>query len=112
MCFNEAGHDYGIVPLLLTVISIKESRLTRTAINGSDMDGTEDVCGIQISRSHYKKLSKFNISRNDLFSDPCICIYAGNGLLRILPGLGEKLVQHRNIQNGMKNKTSWNKQQS
>lgn len=67
MCFNEAWHDYGIVPLLLTVISIKESRLTRTAINGSDMDGTEDVCGIQISRSHYKKLSKFNISRNDYF---------------------------------------------
>lgn len=81
MCFNEAGRDYGIDPLLLTAISIKESRLIPTAINGSNKDGTEDVCGMQINSSHYKKLSKFNISRNDLLSDPCICVYAGAWVL-------------------------------
>lgn len=81
MCFNEAGRDYGIDPLLLTAISIKESRLIPTAINGSNKDGTEDVCGMQINSSHYKKLSKFNISRNDLLSNPCICVYAGAWVL-------------------------------
>ena len=48
MCFNQAGRDFGIDPLLLTAISIKESRLVPNAINGSNSDGTEDVCGMQI----------------------------------------------------------------
>ncbi|HAU5458260.1 TPA: lytic transglycosylase domain-containing protein, partial [Cronobacter sakazakii] len=75
MCFNQAGRDYGIDPLLLTAISIKESRLNPAAINGSNSNGTEDVCGMQINSSHYGKLKNFNISRADLLSDPCICVY-------------------------------------
>ncbi|ELY7546284.1 lytic transglycosylase domain-containing protein [Cronobacter sakazakii] len=81
MCFNQAGRDYGIDPLLLTAISIKESRLNPTAINGSNSNGTEDVCGMQINSSHYGKLKAFNISRADLLSDPCICVYTGAWVL-------------------------------
>jgi soluble lytic murein transglycosylase-like protein len=81
MCFNQAGRDYGIDPLLLTAISIKESRLNPAAINGSNSNGTEDVCGMQINSSHYGKLKNFNISRADLLSDPCICVYTGAWVL-------------------------------
>lgn len=81
MCFNKAGHDYGIDPLLLTAISIKESRLKMTAINGSNSDKTEDVCGMQVNSSHYASLMKFNITRERLLKEPCICIYSGAWVL-------------------------------
>lgn len=81
MCFNQAGHDYGIDPLLLTAISIKESRLNPGAINGSNSNGSEDVCGMQINSSHYGRLKSFNITRRDLLSDPCICVYTGAWVL-------------------------------
>ena len=49
MCFDQAGKDYQIDPLLLMSISIKESHLVPDAINGSNRNGTEDVCGIRKS---------------------------------------------------------------
>ena len=61
MCFDQEGKDYQIDPLLLMSISIKESRLKPKAINGSNRDGTADVCGMQVNSSHYGKLKKFNI---------------------------------------------------
>ncbi len=81
MCFDQAGKDYQIDPLLLMSISIKESRLKPKAINGSNRDGTEDVCGMQVNSSHYGKLKKFNISRERLLNDPCICVYSGAWVL-------------------------------
>lgn len=81
MCFDQAGHDYGIDPLLLMSISIKESRLKAAAINGSNRDGTEDVCGMQVNSSHYGKLKNFNITRERLLKDPCICVYTGAWVL-------------------------------
>lgn len=81
MCFGQAGRDYQIDPLLLMAISIKESRLKPAAINGSNGNGTEDVCGMQVNSSHYGKLKKFNITRERLLSDPCICVYSGAWVL-------------------------------
>jgi len=81
MCFDQAGHDYRIDPLLLMSISIKESRLKAAAINGSNRDGTEDVCGMQVNSSHYGKLKNFNITRERLLKDPCICVYTGAWVL-------------------------------
>ncbi|QEW34544.1 lytic transglycosylase (plasmid) [Erwinia billingiae] len=81
MCFTRAGHDYGIDPLLLTAISIKESRLKADAVNGDNRNKTEDVCGMQVNSSHYKKLKQFNIDRARLLNDPCICVYAGAWVL-------------------------------
>lgn len=81
MCFDQAGHDYKIDPLLLMSISIKESRLKPKAINGSNRNGTEDVCGMQVNSSHYSKLKDFNISRERLLNDPCICVYTGAWVL-------------------------------
>ncbi|KGB10049.1 transglycosylase SLT domain protein [Enterobacteriaceae bacterium ATCC 29904] len=81
MCFDQAGQDYKIDPLLLMSISIKESRLKPKAINGANRNGTEDVCGMQVNSSHYGKLKNFNISRERLLNDPCICVYTGAWVL-------------------------------
>jgi soluble lytic murein transglycosylase-like protein len=81
MCFNKAGHDYGIDPLLLTAISIKESRLKMAAINGGNRNKTEDVCGMQVNSSHYSALMKFNITRERLLKEPCTCVYTGAWVL-------------------------------
>lgn len=81
MCFDQAGRDYRIDPLLLMSISIKESRLNAGAINGSNTNGSEDVCGMQVNSSHYGKLKDFNITRERLLKDPCICVYAGAWVL-------------------------------
>jgi soluble lytic murein transglycosylase-like protein len=81
MCFDQAGKDYQIDPLLLMSISIKESHLVPDAINGSNRNGTEDVCGMQVNSSHYGKLKNFNITRERLLNDPCICVYTGAWVL-------------------------------
>lgn len=81
MCFDKAGWDYNIDPLLLMSISIKESRLKADAVNKANNDGSEDVCGMQVNSSHYKTLRKFNITRSDLLNDPCICVYSGAWVL-------------------------------
>jgi hypothetical protein len=51
------------------------------AINGSNRNGTEDVCGMQVNSSHYGKLKNFNITRERLLNDPCICVYTGAWVL-------------------------------
>ena len=81
MCFDQAGKDYNIDPLLLMSISIQESSLIANATNSANRDGTEDVCGMQINSSHYKKLAGFNITRQRLMNDPCICVYTGAWVL-------------------------------
>ncbi len=81
LCFDEAGRDYGIDPILLMAISIQESRLKPGAINSSSAGGTEDVCAMQLNSSNFKKLEKFNITRADLLNNPCICVYSGAWVL-------------------------------
>lgn len=81
MCFTIAGRDFGIDPLLLAAISIQESNLNPKAVNNSYSATQEDVCGMQINSSHYKELKKFNITRQRLLDDPCICTYAGAWIL-------------------------------
>lgn len=81
MCFIKAGHDYGIDPLLLTAISIKESHLKMDAVNNKNRNRTEDVCGMQVNSIHFPALAKFDITRERLMKDPCICIYSGAWVL-------------------------------
>lgn len=81
MCFNQAGHDYNIDPLLLMAISIKESHLRPDAVNNANRNKTEDVCGMQVNSSHYGELKGFNINRERLLNDPCICVYSGGWVL-------------------------------
>ncbi len=98
MCFDQAGKDYHIDPLLLMSISIQESRLRPAAINAANHDGSEDVCGMQVNSSHYGRLKQFNISRSRLLNDPCICVYAGAWVLaHNFRSYGKKLGQCRHV---------------
>jgi hypothetical protein len=93
MCFDQAGKDYQIDPLLLMSISIKESHLVPDAINGSNRNGTEDVCGMQVNSSHYGKLKNFNITRERLLNDPWRlygCMGTGAQLQVIRKKLGQR----------------------
>ncbi|MGX9400675.1 lytic transglycosylase domain-containing protein, partial [Pantoea dispersa] len=38
---------------------------------------THDVCNMQINSSHFNQLKRFDITRERLLKDPCICIYTG-----------------------------------
>jgi len=81
LCFDEAGRDYGVDPILLMAISIQESRLNPRAINSTSAGGTEDVCAMQLNSNNFGKLKKFNITRADLLNNPCICVYSGAWVL-------------------------------
>ncbi|VYU36758.1 transglycosylase SLT domain-containing protein [Metakosakonia massiliensis] len=81
LCFDEAGRDYGIDPILLMAISIQESRLNPRAINSTSAGGTEDVCAMQLNSNNFGKLKRFNITRADLLNNPCICVYSGAWIL-------------------------------
>ena len=81
MCFDQAGHDFRIDPLLLMAISIKESHLRADAVNKDNRNKTEDVCGMQVNSSHYAALRKFDITRERLLKEPCTCIYTGAWVL-------------------------------
>lgn len=77
MCFTKAGHDFGIDPRLLMAHSIQESRMRNNAINSKSARKSTDVCNMQINSSNFNALKKFNITRERLLADPCICIYTG-----------------------------------
>lgn len=77
MCFTKAGQDFGIDPRLLMAHSIQESRMRNNALNNKSSGGTHDVCNMQINSSHFNQLKKFDITRERLLKDPCICIYTG-----------------------------------
>ncbi|WP_458039095.1 lytic transglycosylase domain-containing protein [Pantoea ananatis] len=77
MCFTKAGHDFGIDPRLLMAHSIQESRMRNNAINNKSARKSTDVCNMQINSSNFNALKKFNITRERLLADPCICIYTG-----------------------------------
>lgn len=81
LCFDEAGRDYGIDPILLMAISIQESGLNPRAHNGKSAGGSEDVCAMQLNSNNFSKLKKFNITREDLLNNPCICVYSGAWIL-------------------------------
>lgn len=81
LCFDQAGRDYKIDPLLLMSVSIPESKLNNSIINKANSNGSEDVCGMQINSSNFGKLKSFNISRERLLEDPCICVYTGAWVL-------------------------------
>lgn len=66
MCFTKAGQDFGIDP-----------RMRNNALNTKSSGGTNDVCNMQINSSYFIHLKRFDITRERLLKDPCICLYIG-----------------------------------
>ncbi|RWR01002.1 lytic transglycosylase [[Pantoea] beijingensis] len=80
-CFNRAGEAFGIPPVLLLSIAIKESRLNLSAVNNANHNHTEDVCMMQVNSTHFAHLASLGISRSKLLSDPCTCVNTGAWVL-------------------------------
>lgn len=76
-CYEEAGLEYNINPVLLHVISKTESNLNQTAIN-TNPNGTQDIGLMQINSSWVKSL---NLDADLLLSDPCYNLKTGAGIL-------------------------------
>src|SRR4030067_1846035 len=76
-CYEEAGLEYNINPVLLQVISKTESNLNQMAIN-TNPNGTEDIGLMQINSSWVKSR---NLDADFLLSDPCYNLKTGAGIL-------------------------------
>ena len=69
-CWEEAGRQYGIDPLLLMAIGWKESRGWTGAVGPQLADGNRALGVMQINTIHLPVLAAYGISREDLF-DAC-----------------------------------------
>jgi len=80
-CFEDAGRDYNIDPDLLLAIAIRESKLNAHAYNGANKDGTSDSSLMQINSANLPMLNKIGITKQRLYSQPCISVYTGGWVL-------------------------------
>ena len=72
-CFQEAGHAYGVSPLLLEAIMVVESQGDPRAVN-YNTDGSYDFGLMQINSSWAKP---WGLKFWSTLGDPCINVYAG-----------------------------------
>lgn len=80
-CFNTAGRAFGISPVLLKSIAIKESGLNAAAVNLANRNHTEDVCMMQINSTHFAHLARLGITPERLLLEPCTCVSTGAWVL-------------------------------
>lgn len=78
-CFESAGRYYGISPVLLEAIALKESRMNPLAID-HDADGSYDIGIMQINSSHLAELARLGYPPQVLWT-PCANIAAGAWVL-------------------------------
>ncbi len=76
-CFEEAGKQYGISPLLLWAISREESGFNPSAIN-FNRNGSYDYCHMQINSSWASEIGEEVWAS---LGDPCQCTMTGAWIL-------------------------------
>ena len=81
LCFERAGRDYNIHPLILKAIAIHESRLNNDAVNNKNTNQTTDICAMQVNSSNFNRLEEVGVPPKMLVDDPCMCVYAGAWIL-------------------------------
>lgn len=77
-CFEYAGNEHGITPIILESIAKVESSLNPRAIN-RNRDGSVDIGLMQINSGWLKTLK---LSQNDLLDDACLNTRVGAQILR------------------------------
>lgn len=77
-CFQDAGQQYSISPVLLETLARVESNLNPKAVHRNG-DGSFDVGLMQINSSW---MSRLNRRAEDLLADPCANVMAGAWVLR------------------------------
>ncbi|MBI5050859.1 MAG: lytic transglycosylase domain-containing protein [Nitrospirae bacterium] len=76
-CYEDAGRQYDLNPLLLMAVSKTESNYNPLAVN-TNSDGTQDIGLMQINSSWIKNL---NLNPGLLLSDPCYNLKTGANIL-------------------------------
>jgi soluble lytic murein transglycosylase-like protein len=77
-CFQDAGREYAISPVLLETLAKVESNLNPNALN-KNANGSIDIGLMQINSSWMSRLGR---RAEDLLSDPCANVMAGAWVLR------------------------------
>jgi soluble lytic murein transglycosylase-like protein len=77
-CFQEAGREYAINPLLLETLARIESNLNPSAVN-RNANGSFDIGLMQINSTWMRRLNR---RAEDLLSDPCANVMTGAWVLR------------------------------
>lgn len=80
-CWNKAGGDYGVDPLLLMAIGWQESNGLPDAVGSLLKDGNRALGLMQINTIHLPELAEFGVKREHLF-DPCVSVMVGAKVLR------------------------------
>lgn len=81
-CYEAASAEYGIDAQLLRALAIVESSENPAAVNRGHQarTGTIDIGLMQINSGHLTKLSRYGISKADLFQ-PCTAVNVGAWIL-------------------------------
>ena len=77
-CFDEAGYEYGLDPLLLRSIARVESNMNSTALHRNP-DGSVDIGLMQINSFWLERL---NLNGSQLIAEPCTNVRTGANVLR------------------------------
>lgn len=82
-CFEKAGAEYNVNPLLLQAMAQVESTMQSQAINTSHQERTKtvDIGLMQINSGNLPALAKEGISKKDLLDDPCLNVRVGARIL-------------------------------
>ncbi|UCQ29553.1 transglycosylase SLT domain-containing protein (plasmid) [Edwardsiella tarda] len=81
-CFELAARDYQLDPDLLRAIAFRESSFQPTAMNITD-EQRYAVGLMQIHSQNFTELSRYGITPQQLYRDPCMNIYTGAYYLAI-----------------------------
>lgn len=82
-CFEEAGREFNVNPMLLAAIAQVESSMQHQVLNKTHFERTKtfDIGLMQINSSVLKQLSKEGITKEMLISDPCVNVRVGARIL-------------------------------
>ncbi|MDR6293791.1 soluble lytic murein transglycosylase-like protein [Inquilinus ginsengisoli] len=81
-CFARASRLAQVDADVLLAMSYVESRWQPEITNGSNRNGTEDVCLMQVNSRHFDRLAAIGISRDQLLGNWCVCLLTGAQILR------------------------------
>lgn len=79
-CWSSAESTYGVPAKLLVAIAKVETGVNPSIVSKKNKDGSYDIGLMQINSGWLPKLSKYNITENDLFQ-PCTNIMVGAWIL-------------------------------
>ncbi len=85
-CFESAGREFNVDPLLILAVTIQETGLKPDSIGiNRDASGnikSEDYGLMQINSTHLEWLNAMGITKKDLINNPCLNVYIGTSILR------------------------------